>query len=161
MNELEDKIFDMLRGDVTLQGYTGYTGMAPGGDNRIYHEWPPEQITVNASFPAYITLGFQAPGAILMSEYVQNAQYPDEIAEISVWANSALLRGQMAERIMEIFWVNNNTFIDLTSFIVMRVLQEAAINGTEILEEGTRQISVWGKFMRFRFGPIYAKLMGE
>jgi len=158
MNELEDKIYDMLEADVTIQGYTGWVS---GGDTRVYHEWPPEQIAVNATFPAYITLGFQAPTPILMSEYVQNAQYPDEIAEINVFANTPLLRGQIAERIMVLFWVSNNTFIDLTSFIVMRVLQEAAINGTEILEEGTRQITVWRKFMRLRFGPIYAKLMGE
>jgi len=158
MNELEDKIYDMLEADATIQGYTGWVS---GGDTRIYHDWPPERVAVNATYPAYITLGFQAPGSILMSEYVQNAQYPDEIAEINVWANSALLRGQIAERIMVIFWVNNNTFINLMSFIVMRVIQEAAINGTEISEEGTRQITAWGKFMRLRFGPIYAKLMGE
>lgn len=158
MIELEDEIYDMLEADVTVRGYTGWVS---GGDIRIYHEWPPELVTVDATYPAYVTLGFQAPGAILMSEYVQNAQYPDEIAEINVWANSALLRGQIADRIMEIFWVNNNTFIDLTSFIVMRVMQESAINGTEILEEGTRQITLWRKSMMLRFGPIYAKLMGE
>jgi hypothetical protein len=43
----------------------------------------------------------------------------------------------------------------------MKTVQESAINSKEILEEGTRQITVWRKFMRLRFGPIYAKLMGE
>lgn len=158
MNELEDKVYDILVADATIQGYTGWVS---GGDLRIYHDWPPERVTVDATYPAYITMGFSAPGPMPMGEYVQNAQYPDEIAELDVWANSALLRGQIAERIMVLFWVNNNTEIDLASFIVKRVMQESAVNMKEILEEGTRQITLWRKFMRLRFGPIYAKLMGE
>ncbi len=158
MNELEDEIYDILEADTTIRGYTGWV---LGGDQRIYHDWPPEQVAVNGTYPAYITMGFSAPGPIPMGEYVQNAQYPDEVAELNVWANSGLLRGQIAERIMVLLWRDENTFIDLTSFIIMRTVQESAVNMTEILEEGTRQITVWRKFMRLRFGPIYAKLMGE
>ena len=158
MNELEDKVYDILEADATIRGYTGWVS---GGDTRIKHDWPPEQVTMNSTYPAYITMQFSAPGPIPMGEYVQWCQYPDEIAELNVWANTALLRGQIAERIMVLFWVNKNTEIDLTSFIVKRVMQESAINMTEILEEGTRQITLWRKFMRLRFGPIYAKLMGE
>lgn len=158
MNELEDKIYDILEADATIQGYTGWVS---GGDTRIYHDWPPEQVLVNSTYPAYIIMDFSAPAPILMGEYVQPAQYPDEVAELNILANSALLRGQIADRIMVLFWVNKNTFIDLASFIVMRVMQESAMNIPEILEQGTRQISLWRKFMRLRFGPIYAKLEGE
>ena len=158
MNELEDEIYDILEADPTIRSYTGWMS---GGDQRIYHDWPPEQVPVNSAYPAYITMMFSTPGPIPPGEYVQNAQYPDEVAELNVWANSGLLRGQIAERIMVLFWVDENTFIDLASFIVMKTVQESAINGKEILEEGTRQITVWRKFMRLRFGPIYAKLMGE
>ena len=166
MNELEDKVYDILADDPTIRGYTGWV---LGGDQRVYHGWPPEQVIVNDTYPAYITMEFLAPGPMLMDEYVQPCQYPDEVADLNVWANSALLRGQMAERIMLLFWssaplpavVDTDTEIDLTSFVVKRVVQESAANMTELLEEGTRQITLWRKFMRLRFGPIYAKLMGE
>ena len=158
MNELEDKIYDMLEADTTIRGYTGWI---VGGDQRIYHDWPPEEVTVDATYPANITISFTAPGPMPMGQYVQNAQYPDEIAELNVWANTGVLRGQIAERIMQIFWVNNNTEIDLASFIIKLVIQESALNMTEVMLIGTRQITMWRKFMRLRFGPIYAKLMGE
>ena len=79
MNEIEDGIYDILEADVTIQGYTGWVS---GGDTRIYHEEPPEQITVNSTYPAYVTMGFSAPSPFLMSEYVQPAQYPDEVVEL-------------------------------------------------------------------------------
>jgi len=158
MNELEDEVYDILEADAIIRGYTGWVS---GGDQRIYHDSPPEHVTVDSTYPAYITLGFLAPGSIPMGEYVQPAQYPDEVAELNVWANTGLLRGQIAERIMVLFWADENTFIDLTNFIVMKTVQESAINMEEIMEQGTRQITLWRKFMRLRFGPIYAKLMGE
>jgi len=178
MNELEDKIYDILEADTVIQGYTGWvSGLT--GDKRIYHDWPPKQVPVSSDTPAYITMTFSAPGPIPMGEYVQNAQYPDEVAELNVWASAfhasgysgGDLRGRIAERIMRLFWVNDNTEIDIVSirslpswppgFIVKKVVQESAVNMTELIEEGTRQITVWRKFMRLRFGPIYAKLMGE
>jgi len=178
MNELEDKIYDILEADGTIQGYTGWAP-GPAGDKRIYHDWPPEQVPISIDTPAYITMEFSAPGPIPMGEYVQPCQYPDEVAELNVWASTfhtlgysgADLRGRIAERIMRLFWVKDNKEIDIVStrplpswppgFIVKRVVQESAVNMTEILEEGTRQITLWRKFMRLRFGPIYAKLMGE
>ena len=172
MNEIEDEIYDILAGDTGAGSIQAYVNPTAAADTRVYHEEPPEQVAVNVTYPAYITMGFSTPGPIPTGEYVQPAQYPDEVVELNVWANSGLLRGQIAERIMILFWatspgvapgwdLDTNTEIVLTNFIIKRVVQEATVNMKEILEEGTRQITLWRKFMRLRFGPIYAKLMGE
>lgn len=137
MQEIEDKVFDMMAGDATIQGYTGYSA----ADERIYHDWPPEDVALSAMLPAYITMRFLAPAPIIEAENVQPVQFPDEMMELNVWANSALLRSQVAERLMDIFWsragmVTKHTEIWTTNFRVMRTTQETA-EDLEELHPGT------------------------
>jgi len=155
MQEIEDKIFDMIAQDVTIQGYTGYLA----ADERVYHDWPPEDVELSAAKPAYITMRFLSPGPIIEAEYVQPVQFPDETVELNVWANSALLRSQVAERLMDIFWsraddVDKWTEIWTANFRIMKIIQEMA-EDLEELHPGTNQIICWRKIMRLRLGSIY------
>jgi len=155
VQEIEDKIFDLMAQDAIIQGYTGYLA----ADERIYHDWPPEDVELSAAKPAYITMKFLAPGSIIEAEHVQPVQFPDEVVELNVWANSALLRSQVAERLMDIFWsraetVNKWTEFWTANFRIMKVAQEMA-EDLEELHPGTNQIISWRKILRFRLGPIY------
>jgi len=150
MKEIRDEVYDKLEQDAIIQVLTGWTV----ADTRIYLEWPPEVVGVSAAKPAYIIFELQAPAAIDMSGYTQPVQLSDHVAEINVFANTATLRDQIAERIMAIFWFRDDTEFATASYRIMHVVQEAADNIPEI-HEGTGQIKYWRKYIRLRFEYIY------
>ena len=159
MKEIRDRIYDILEQDVTIQGLTGWV-VAPG-DTRIYLGWPPERRTVPAGTPAFITMDFLSPGPMDMSNYTQDCQIPDEVVDLNVWANTATLMDQIAERIMELLWLKHGetsktTEILTASYRLMHAIQESVSDITEV-HEGTGQIEYWRKYMRIRYEYIYLR----
>jgi len=155
MIEIENKIYDLMEQDAALRLLTGHLA----SDTRIYHDWPPEELPLSLAKPAYITMHFSAPGPIVASEEVQPVQFPDMAVELNVWANTPLLRDQVHERLMEIFWSRADTTdkwteIWTTNYRIMKVTQEMAESLTEI-HEGTGQVLCWRKIIRLRLGAIY------
>jgi len=154
MQEIKDRIYDILDQDASLRILTGWTAADP----RIYFEWPPEMMAMAAATPAYITLEFSDPAPMDMASYVQPVQYPDEVVEMNVWVDpnnaAETLRDRIAERINVMFWQKNDTEIWTANIRVMHVIQEAQEDINEI-HEGTGQIAYWRKYIRLRLEHIF------
>ena len=146
MKEIREYVFDTLEADPAIQGFTGYTA----SDKRIYLAWPPEDVELTSSLPAYMTYKL-AISPLDQVEYVEDAQEDDILIELNVWANDPDIRDQLAERIGILF--KDHSFYT-TSFRVVYTKLEAK-EDMEELHESTGQIISWRKFMQFLMGPIY------
>lgn len=149
MQEIREAFNDLLEADPVLQGLTGYAV----GDTRVYEESPPMKIAMNSTSPAYITWRWSSPGGIIPEEYAQKAQYPDEYADVNVYATTSVLRDQVSERIDLILKDKDwNTAL-------YRVLTTDRMGSQDIQEihPGTQQLIIKRKYIRYRFRGIYRK----
>jgi len=149
MKEFREAVFDLLQADAELQTITGYTV----ADERIYLEYPPERVALDATYPVYLTYKMSQPGMIAMSEFTDGVQEPEVVVEIDVWALTAISRDDAAERITELF---RQRHWDLTSWRGLTTDKEAGEDITE-LQEGTGQVDSHRHYLRFRIRPVYKK----
>lgn len=149
MKEIREAIYDRMEQDTIIQGHTGYTA----ADTRIYLEFPPEDIAVNVTIPAYITYVLSKPTPIDLARYVEDVQRLDIIVEINVWANHPDTADDMAERITNRFrdreWLTTN-------YRALKTDKESEEDITEI-HGATGQITLYRKYLRFRLWPVYKR----
>lgn len=149
MQEIREQWFDIVAADGTVRGLTGYTAT----DERIYLDWPTEQITVSATYPAYITYSLGTGGPIDQFKYVYGAQEEDIVIEANVWAKHPDVRDELAERLVVLF---KDHHWDLTVFRVLTTDLEAKEDITEIMES-TGQVNFYRKYLRWRLRSVYRK----
>lgn len=149
MQEIREAFYDLLEADTQVRSMTGWVA----GDKRIYEINPPKKITINSTYPAYMTFRWTSPGMMMQSEYVQKAQYPDEFVELDVYANTSVLRDQLAERID---FILKDKEWDTASWRVMTT-DRLASNDIQEIHPGTSQLILKRKYMRFQFRDIYRK----
>ena len=149
MKEIREYIFDRLVADPTIRGLTGYTA----DDKRIYLEWPPNQIALGPTFPAYITYNLMKPSPLNSFEEVEVTQQLDIIIEMNVWTTDPDTKDDVGERITVLF---KDLSFTTTSYIGLHVKKESEEDMTE-LQRGTGQIDSYRKYLRFSIEHVFAK----
>lgn len=149
MQEIREAFNDFLENDAGIQGMTGYAV----GDTRVYEESPPEKIVMNSTYPVYITWKWSSPGGIMQGEYTQKAQYPDEFADVNVYAVTSVLRDQVSERIGLIL---KDKDWNTVSYRVLTTDQMGS-NDIQEIHPGTAQLIIKRKHIRYKFRGIYRK----
>jgi len=58
INDLKQAIYELIRDDAMVKGYTGYTSIDP----RVYKAWPKDEVDITSTKAAYIVYLFGAQG---------------------------------------------------------------------------------------------------
>lgn len=96
MDEIKKAYYDLLKNDATLQGLTGYTASDP----RIYEWFPPMDVPLSATYPAFILYRVANYGR--SRSYVDRAELGDIFLHLDIYARDSDTKGNVALRIRNI-----------------------------------------------------------
>lgn len=147
MKEISKWIYSTLSADTTLQGYTGYTASDP----RVYYFYPPSNITLNSTYPAYIIFFLLGSGS-LPSDAVWALQRPDEVYQVGIYAKR-LTDGTGKTTLENCFeridaLLHENLSSTITGWKVRRIYRSAQIDQYE------SQDHVYIKILEYTFHEI-------
>jgi hypothetical protein len=147
MREIREYIFDTLVADPTVQTLTGYTA----SDNRIYLDWPPDEVVLNSTYPSYISYGFPGVIPIDLTVYVEAAQRDDLLLDINEWALTPDTRDSLGYRIETLF-KDHSFYTSSYRVVFMSLMEKSDIQERHV---ATGQILMWRRTLQYRIGPIF------
>jgi len=141
MKNIGKWIFSTLKNDSTIQTATGYTSSDP----RIYYHYPPENITLSSTYPAYMVY-FLLGSGMLGSDAIWALQRPDEIYQISIFSYVKGTTETIFERIDTL--LNENLSSSITGWKVRRIYRN---NQMDLYEE---EDHIFHKMLEYTFSGI-------
>lgn len=112
MKDIKEAIYQTLRDDAVLQGMLGYSPQDP----RIYYFYPPEEIELSDSKPAYITYyELMAPPPYLERE--------EELYCIDIWGREMGLNEDIFQRVDALLHRKTLLFTNHYNLVTLRELK--------------------------------------